>query len=152
MLLDGVMIEIPDTIKDLHPGIHLSTDYFFVQGIAFLHSISRGYNYRTVEHHESYNKRYKQVDMAKGIKKCINMYHKRGLTVTQLNTDNEFGCIEDDILPTRLNMVAANEHVGDIEVSIKTTKECCRCHVHRNPYEWYTQLMVAGCVTSQHWT
>ena len=67
--------------------------------------------------------------------------------MTQLNTDNEFGGIANDILPTRLNVVAANEHVGDVEVSIKTTKECCRCHVHRNPYEWYTKLMVSGCVT-----
>ena len=87
------MIEIPDIIKDLHPTVHLSAESFFVQGIAFLHSISRGYNYRTVEHHKSYNKKYKKADMAKGIKKCVNIYHKRGLTVTQLNTDNEFGCI-----------------------------------------------------------
>ena len=66
--------------------------------------------------------------------------------MTQLNTDNEFGCIEDDILPTHLNMVAENEYVGDVKVSIKTTKECCRCHVYRKPYEWYTQIMVAGCI------
>ena len=39
---DVIMIEIPDTIKDLHPKFHLSTDYFFVQGITFLHSIPRG--------------------------------------------------------------------------------------------------------------
>ena len=44
-------------------------------------------------------------------------------------------------------MVAANEHVGDVEVSIRKTKECSRCHVHRNPYKLYTQVMVAGCVT-----
>ena len=90
-----------------------------------------------MEHHKTFSKKYKKADMVKGIKKCINLYHKRGLTVTQLNTDNEFECIEEDILPTRLNMVAANEHVGDVEVSIRATKECTRCHVHRNPYEWY---------------
>lgn len=94
-----------------------------------------------------FNKKYKKADMVKDIKKYIDLYHKRGLTVTQLNTDNEFGCFEEDILPTKLNKVAANEHVGDVEVSIRTTKECTRCHVHRNPYAWYTQLMVTGCVT-----
>ena len=61
-----------------------------------------------------FNKRYKKADIVKGIKKCINLYHNRGLTVTQLNTDNEFGCIEEDILPIRLNKVAANEYVGDV--------------------------------------
>ena len=101
---DRVMIYIPDTIKELHPYVQLSVGYFFVQGVAFLHSISRGYTYRTVEHHNSYNKKYKNADMSKGIKKCINMYHKIGLTVTQLNADNEFGCIEYNILPTRLNV------------------------------------------------
>ena len=88
-----------------------------------MHSISRGYTYRTVEHNKSYNKKYKIADIVKGVKRCINVYHKRGLTVTQLNTDNEFGCITNDILPTRLNVVAENEHVVDVEASIKTTTE-----------------------------
>ena len=43
-------------------------------------------------------------------------------------------------------MVVAGEHVGDIERSGRTVKECTRCHVHRNPYERYTKLMVTGCV------
>ena len=37
---DITMIDILDTIKDLHPHINLSADYFFVQGISFLYSIS----------------------------------------------------------------------------------------------------------------
>ena len=74
------------------------------------------------------------------------MYHTRGLEVIQLNTDNEFACIEEDIRPINLNMVAVGEHVGDIERSGRTIKECTRCHVHRNPYERYTRLMVTGCV------
>ena len=37
---EAIMINIPDTIKELHPTISLSADYFFVQGIAFLHSLS----------------------------------------------------------------------------------------------------------------
>ena len=118
----------------------------FVQGIAFLHSISRGYHFRTVEHHKDYRVKYNKHDMLKGIKKCVNMYHTRGLEVIQLNTDNGFACIEEDIRPINLNMVATGEHVGDIERSGRTFKECTRCHVHRNPYERYTRLMVTGCV------
>ena len=103
-IMDGIMIDIPDTIKDLHPNAHLSAGYLFVQGIAFLHSISRGYSYRTVEYNKSYSKKYKKADMAKEIKKCINLYHKRGLNIIKLNTDNEFSCIEDDILPVELKL------------------------------------------------
>ena len=43
-------------------------------------------------------------------------------------------------------MVATGEHVGDIERSGRTVKECTICHVHRNLYERYTKLMVTGCV------
>ena len=44
-------------------------------------------------------------------------------------------------------MVAAEEHVGDVERSIRIVKEGTCCHVHRLPYERYTKLMVMGCVT-----
>ena len=145
-IVDGQRIEIPDTIKDLHPHIHLSADYFFVQGIAFLHSISRGYNMRTVEQHSDYKRKYNKKDMLAGIKKCVNMYHSRGLKVVQLNGDNKFASIEEELRPIKMNIVAAGEHVGDIERSGRTIKECTRCHVHRNPYERYPRVMVKGCV------
>ena len=52
--------------------------------------------------------------MLKGVNECINMYNARGLEVTQLNTDDEFRCIEEAIRPIRLNVVAADEHVEDV--------------------------------------
>ena len=63
------MINIPDTIKELHPTISLSADYFFVQGVAFLRSISNGYDFRTVEHLSDYKKKYNEKSMLTGIKK-----------------------------------------------------------------------------------
>ena len=42
--------------------------YFFVQGLAFLHTISRGYTFRTVEHLKSFKKKYTQVEMENGVK------------------------------------------------------------------------------------
>ena len=101
---------------------------------------------RTVEHHVEFKRKYNKKDMLSGIKKCINMYHSRGLTVVQLNCDNEFACIEEEIRPTRLNKVAAGEHVGDVERSGRTVKEGTRYHIHRNPYERYPKVMVTGCV------
>ena len=60
--------------------------------------------------------------MLHGVKNCINIYHIKGLTVESLNIDNEFACIRDDILPTNLNIVAAEEHVGDVKMSVRTVK------------------------------
>ena len=76
------------------------------------------------------------------------MYHSGILTVKQLNMDNEFACIEEDIKLARLDMVAADEHVGLIERSIRTVKECTRCHVHRCIYERYPKVMMSGVVTN----
>ena len=61
-----------------------------------------------------------------------------------MNCYNEFACIKEDIQPTRLNKVAAGEHIGDVERSGRTVKECTRCHVHRNPYKRYPKVMVPG--------
>ena len=47
---DIVETGIPSTILELHLIINLLVNYFFVQGVAFLHSIARGYSFRTVEH------------------------------------------------------------------------------------------------------
>ena len=38
-------------------------------------------------------------------------------------TDNQFTPIADEISPTLLNVCAPNEHVGDIEVFVRTLKE-----------------------------
>ena len=43
------LVEIPETILDLHPSLVLSMDYMYVQGIPILHSISSGYKFRTIE-------------------------------------------------------------------------------------------------------
>ena len=57
------------------------------------------------------------------------MYHARGIHVNQINTDNEFECIRNNILPINLNVVAAEEHVGDVERSIRTLKEGTRYNI-----------------------
>ena len=84
--------------------------------------------------------------MEEGIKKTINVYHNRGIQVHNLNTDNEFECIQHDILPVQLDVVAAEEHVGDVEKSIQTVKEGTRCDIQRLPYTHYPRAMVRGCV------
>ena len=44
----------------------------------------------------------------------------RGFHVVQLNTDNEVSCIEESIRPARLNVVATEEHVWEVESSTRT--------------------------------
>ena len=97
---------ISPTILDLHPIIHLLPGYFSMQGVSFLHSIPRGCGFRTVEHSKKYGRMCNQVEMEKGIKQCINVYHTHGLRVVQSNIDNKCTCIKESIRPVRLNLVA----------------------------------------------
>ena len=73
--------------------------------------------FRTLE--PTFKSKANMADILKGIHNITNTYHSRGITVEQINADNEFACIASDILPTRLNTVAAEEHVGEIERSVR---------------------------------
>ena len=63
-----------------------------------------------------------------------------------MNADGEFECIRDDIQQTNLNIVAAGEHVGDIERGNRSCKEGTRCEIHTCPYQWYLRKMIKGCL------
>ena len=55
-------------------------------------------------------------------------------------------CITNDVLPIKMNIVTTDEHVGEVERSIRTIKDATRYHVHRLPYKRYPRKMVKGCV------
>ena len=55
-------------------------------------------------------------------------------------------CIFNEVLPIKMIIVAAGEHVGEVERSIRTIKDGTRCHVHRLTYKKYHTQMVNGCV------
>ena len=66
--------------------------------------------------------------------------------VSQINTDNDFMCITNDILSIKTNVVVADEHVGEEKRSIRTIKDATRCHVHILPYRSYPIRLVKSCV------
>ena len=139
------LVEIPATILDLRPTVTLSMDYVYIQGIPILHSISSGYTFRTIEAVRA-TKPNKKITVA-AASRVINIYEARGFQVAQINADNKFECIREDMRPIPLNIVAAGEHVGDVERSNRTIKERTRCHVHRLPFAQYPKEMVIGCIT-----
>ena len=76
--------------------------------------------FRTIEHIPK--KRTIQKDSVKGTKRIINVFKKRGIGISQIDADNEFECIREKVQPIILNIVAAGEHVGDIEGSNRSLK------------------------------
>ena len=139
------LVPIPRQILKAQKFINLFVNYFFVQGLPVLHTISRNIHFRTIELLMNKNKASEQ-DPTKAVLRVLQMYRKQELQVSQINGDNEFKNTEDTIRPTRLQIVGAGEHVGDMEHSVRTLKERTRYHIHRLPYKRYPMIMVAGMI------
>ena len=137
-------VELPRSIIEFHLTTFLAADYMIIQHISFLYSISNNIKLRTAESINGKNP-YKK-DILNAINRVLNIYQTRGFQVKQINGDNEFMCVTDDILPMRMNIVAAEECVGEVERSIRTIKDETRCRVHRLLFNVYPRQMVKGCV------
>ena len=138
-------LPIPKMIIDNHNEDAISLYFIFVQGIPFLHSISESYKNRKIEPLRG-KKKTDNTDITNMSKRVVNTYHARGIRVSQVNADNEFKVLGDKIAPTKVNIVGAGEHVGNIERSGRTIQERTRCHVHRLPHKRYPAEMTCGCV------
>ena len=54
----------------------------------------------------------------------------------------EFRGIRKYVFPTRLNVTAANDHVGKVERSIRTIKERTRTTIHGLPFKRLPKLLI----------
>ena len=142
-----VPLPLPPTVAELHTFVTLSFNYFFVQGIPFLHTISRDFFFRTCEPLRGKCKANKQ-DMLMGLSSVPSLYHSLGLTVSQINCDYEFPCVRNSFFPIAFNVVAAVEYVGDVERSIRTSKQDTRSLIHDLPFSSYPREMIIGAVVS----
>lgn len=136
---DNFLEEIPRFILQYHSSIILFMDFFYVNDNAFLHSISQGYKFRTGEATGDRNK----TTMTKCIMKILRQYGSRGIKIKEIRTDGEFNCVRDEV-PCHVNITAPNEHVPEIERSIRTIKEGSRTTCHDLPYEQVPKLMTRG--------
>ena len=130
-------VPIPPPVLEHHRDITLCLDFFFVQGHAFFHTISRDINFRTVSPVADRTR----ATILQETRAAINLYVSRGFRVRDLHTDGEFACIRADMLPIVTNVVAADSHVGEVERSIRTIKERLRSCVHGLPFRRLPKLL-----------
>jgi hypothetical protein len=112
-------IPIPAPILEHHKDVTLCVDFFFVQVQAFLPIISRNIQHKIVDLVIDQSK----ATMIKHVDSAIQLFQSRGFTITDIDGDIEFGCIQDHIFPINLNIFAADSHVGEVERYIQTIKE-----------------------------
>jgi hypothetical protein len=135
-------VPIPSPILEFHRQVTLCVDFFFVQGIPFLHTISRKIGYRESSATGSRHK----TEIIACLRKSIANYENRGFAVDRLHADEEFRCIADDIAPISVDICAADEHVAEVERSIRTIKETIRATVHGMPFKRLPRVMIKALV------
>jgi hypothetical protein len=136
-------VPLPPPVLEHHRNVTLCIDFFYVQRILFLHTISRDIGFRTATMVADRN----HDTILKTLHPIIKTYSTRGFTVTHLLGDHEFDCIRDDILPIITDVVPADSHVGEVERSIRTIKERLRSCVHGLPFKRLPRLFIQHLVT-----
>ena len=138
-------VPLPAHVLAHYHDVVLCVDFSFVQGHIFLHTISRNLHFRTVS--SVPDRKYATI-LKEVLAVIHHLYTSRGFNVVDVHANGKFDCLRDALHPIRLNVVAADSHVGDIERSIRTIKERLRACVHGLPFRRLPKLMVvhmAGC-------
>jgi hypothetical protein len=133
---------IPASVLEHHRNVTLCIDFFFVQGLPFLHTISRGIGFRTAHPVADRSK----ATIMQRLRVVIKLYQARGLTVRDVHGDHEFSCIREALRPIGLNIAPADSHVGEVERSIRTVKERLRSCAHGLPFKRLPRLFVQHMV------
>ena len=137
-------VPIPPPVLKHHRNVTLCLDFFFVQGLVFYHSISRGIGYRTVK---AVSDRSKNL-IVTATKDVIRLYQHRGFQVCDIHADHEFECARDALRPVDVNIVPTDSHVGEVERSIRTIKERLRSCVHGLPFKRLPKLLIRHMVAN----
>ena len=135
-------ISLPPELLEMLKNIQLNVDIFFVQGRAYLHTISSDIQLRT---NEQLPDQYKPTVIA-AVQKVLQLYKLRGFDIVRLNADGQFRYLIEALLDINVNIVGHDEHVGEVERSIRTTKERTRVIVHSMPYKRLPRVIVDAII------
>ncbi len=131
------------TILADHGDISLYMDVFFVNQNAFFHTISKKIQFRTVV---AIDDRTKGTLLA-GTNAVLGVYKARVFrAVINVQGDREFACLCCDLDHIITNIVDTNNHVPEVERSIRTIKDRVRSTIHGLPFKCWPRLMICAAV------
>ncbi len=122
--------------------MRLFVDIFWVNGSPFYHTISEWIKFRTVAAITNCSKRTLLMETLA----VVNMYTQRGFSRTRVEGDQEFACMEHNLLPTAINIADADDHVPGVARSIQMLKERSRCLVQGLPFKRIPKAMMRAAI------
>ena len=150
-----VFSPLPDSILAHHSTVTLCVDLFYVQKHVFLHCVSRKLGYRSSTPIPNRNR----ATLLHALQKILALYARRGFHITAIHADHEFECLKDSLAslhtlpawthlpgPITMDICTPNDHVKEVERSIRTVKETLRATVHGLPYKRLPRQLIRALV------
>jgi hypothetical protein len=132
---------VVSSILKEHGDITLCLDLLYVDGLVFVATVSRNLHFITIEYIPS---RQIEKHVLPSFRKAYNVYKARGFSIKMVHADEEFTSLRDKLLELDnigLNIAATNEHVPEIERTIRTIKERNRANIDGLPFKHYPKLL-----------
>ena len=137
-----VFSPLPEEIAKYHSNITLCIDFFYVQRLPFIHAISRKIGYRQAV---AVPDRTKET-MVSFVNKSVLEYTRHGFEVVDAHADKEFECLCESLGNVSLEICGPDEHVPEVERSIRMMKETMQATAHGLPYRRIPKIMIIELV------
>lgn len=139
-------ILLPAELMENHREVTLCVDIMTINRQMFLVTICRKIKFITTRHIKNRGERTIQ----EAIQKVVNIYVKRGFTITTLTLlmDGEFRYLEikGNEIDSFINIVSNDEHVPEVERAIRTIKERVQAIQSQLHFSWIPHLLTIGMV------
>jgi hypothetical protein len=112
-------VAIPQQLVDANKAVTLAADMFFMDGIAFLITVSRRIKFITTKHLPV----RMATSLSKHLQRVLLVYGRAGFRVKSILMDGECKKVKGLMPMVECNTTAAKEHVSKAKRSIRTVKE-----------------------------
>jgi hypothetical protein len=134
-------IAVPKGLKGAQKDVTICIDTFFANKMSFLHTIWERIHYRTSQWiPDRETSRYQEY-----LTVVFKLYIKARFNIKYVCMDQEFDRVLSkmkDEFKFMLNIAAAQEHVPDVERSIRVVKERCRAVFHANLFKSLPRVLM----------
>ena len=137
-----VFSPLPAEIAKYHSIITLCLDFFYVQRLPFVHAISQKIGYHQAVAVSDCTKE----TMLSFTNKSILEYTRCGFEIVDIHADKEFECLRESLGNVSLEICGPDEHVPEVERSIRMMKETMRAMAHGLLYRRLLKLMIVKLV------
>ena len=147
-------IEVPEELKQAQRDIELCIDIMYIQSQMFFVTVSKHIKYITIDPLAERSRKLVFLTLDK----VFRVYNQADFSIKTVHGDPEFGFLRDpmmnldiemviddnrnEIPDPEVNIMAAQEHVSDIERVIRVIKERYQSLWHRLPYKAIPLVMI----------